>query len=525
MVLYLDLPPFTMTEFLYLDIIIATLLVILVYSTIVSAFVEYLNNRDTRQKRQMYLYLSVKKALDEPNGYNWGVLVYKHPLIHSLKSKKGRYPVYIASETFAEVLISVIRDHKQTPVMAYDEKLSILKKQKPPAFSNTYKGISEAISEIEDHRFKQLLESFLTVEGSNDGEKLKSFKENIKNWFDNYQDRVNGDYKKSIRRDLLGVGITLALLFNVNLISIVDRIISDDSLRTSLVAQAEKVASDSLFTSDNFTCKDCTEEKYDEKYTKYVEKRLIVADSLAGWMSTSGLPILWKIPKTERDEVKEFMIRKMTFLEDNKEDSLDKIERRYCLVKSFFDEGTNEDTVNLLSRSLSKKERKEVSKTGINKVAKSLKLELSDQLIVDMNFLLDMSFDSTNISKCFSSSTLSKKYNECFGDCSCIDKVNFRKKLLSDMNKKIEATRLKIVTVDESDMRHWARRFIEDVIFFPADILDYNLRTWKDRWIYLIGSILMGIVSVHGATRGFELLMRLVNLRNAGLKPKGLPKK
>lgn len=514
-----------MSEFLYLDIIIATLLVILVYSTIVSAVVEYLNNLNGRQKRQMYLFLSIRKALDEPNGYNWGVLLYKHPHINSLKSKRGRYPVYIASETFAEALISVIRDYKQSPVMVYDKASEKLKNQNIPPFQNTFKGILEAIGEIKDHRFRKLLESFLTVEGSSDGDKLKSFKSNIRIWFDNYQDRVNGDYKKSIRRDLMGIGFSLALLFNVNLISIVDRIIEDDSLRTSLVAQADKIVSDSLYTSNDFTCKDCSVEKYDQKYKEHISKQLKVADSLVRWMSASGLPIFWEIPKTGREVKKEFMYRRMILLEENKMDSIDKIIRRYCLVNSFFDKSANEDKVNLLSKDLSQKERNKISKKEIAKSTKALKLELSDVVISEMDFLLRMSFDSTNISKCISNASLSKKYDECFGDCSCEDKENFKKQLLSSINDQIESIEINIATLEESDMRNGIRKFIEDVVLFPIDLFFYNLRSIKDVFIYLLGSFLMGVASVHGATRGFELLVKLVNLRNAGLKPKGIPTK
>src|SRR5687768_10855915 len=94
-----------------LDGIIAMTLIILVFSTIISLLVEHLNNLNFRQKRQMYLYDSIRKALNEPKGINWGSLMYLHPQIRSLKSKRHRYPAYISSSTFADALIQVVREY------------------------------------------------------------------------------------------------------------------------------------------------------------------------------------------------------------------------------------------------------------------------------------------------------------------------------------------------------------------------------------------------------------------------------
>src|ERR1043166_7553187 len=98
-----------MTNSLVLNAIIAIVLVLFAFSSITSIFVEWLNNRNGRQKRQMYLYWSIRKALNGAD-LSWGTLLYRHPQIHEFKSNKNRYPVYIPASTFADALVNVIKE-------------------------------------------------------------------------------------------------------------------------------------------------------------------------------------------------------------------------------------------------------------------------------------------------------------------------------------------------------------------------------------------------------------------------------
>lgn len=70
---------------------------------------------------------------------------------------------------------------------------------------------------------------------------------NIAAWYDSAMDRVSGAYKRATQKLLLGIGLTVAVVLNVNIIAIAHHLFRDDVERATLVAQAESVAHDSSF--------------------------------------------------------------------------------------------------------------------------------------------------------------------------------------------------------------------------------------------------------------------------------------
>jgi hypothetical protein len=72
---------------------------------------------------------------------------------------------------------------------------------------------------------------------------------NIAAWYDSAMDRVSGAYKRATQKLLLGIGITVAVVLNVNTIAIAHHLFRDDVERATLVAQAESVARDSSFVT------------------------------------------------------------------------------------------------------------------------------------------------------------------------------------------------------------------------------------------------------------------------------------
>jgi hypothetical protein len=70
---------------------------------------------------------------------------------------------------------------------------------------------------------------------------------NVSAWYDGAMDRVSGAYKRATQKLLLGIGLTVAVVLNVNIIAIAHHLFLDDVQRASLVARAESVAGDSAF--------------------------------------------------------------------------------------------------------------------------------------------------------------------------------------------------------------------------------------------------------------------------------------
>jgi hypothetical protein len=70
---------------------------------------------------------------------------------------------------------------------------------------------------------------------------------NIAAWYDSAMDRVSGAYKRATQKLLLGIGLTVAVVLNVNIIAIAHHLFRDDVERATIVARAESIARDSSF--------------------------------------------------------------------------------------------------------------------------------------------------------------------------------------------------------------------------------------------------------------------------------------
>src|SRR6185312_12743279 len=62
---------------------------------------------------------------------------------------------------------------------------------------------------------------------------------NIAAWYDSAMDRVSGAYKRATQKLLLGIGLTVAVVLNVNIIAIAHHLFRDDLERATIVAHAE----------------------------------------------------------------------------------------------------------------------------------------------------------------------------------------------------------------------------------------------------------------------------------------------
>ena len=66
----------------------------------------------------------------------------------------------------------------------------------------------------------------------------------MEDWYDSTMDRVTGWYTRHTAVILFIIGIGAAVVMNVDSVTIAKRLITDKALRESVVAQAEKFASD-----------------------------------------------------------------------------------------------------------------------------------------------------------------------------------------------------------------------------------------------------------------------------------------
>jgi len=151
---------------------------------------------------------------------------YNHPLILFLgEGKRDAKPAYIKRETFSKVIIDMLRGKDVKPG---DDTRPLIQKSlddKKTNWGNA--GINE-----------QTLSYLKSIWADSNGDPEK-FRKHLENWFDETMDRASGWYKKYTQIILFFVGITVAIVFNVDTIKILDKLEKDPKLREQLVQQAD----------------------------------------------------------------------------------------------------------------------------------------------------------------------------------------------------------------------------------------------------------------------------------------------
>ena len=71
---------------------------------------------------------------------------------------------------------------------------------------------------------------------------MEKLRDNIEHWFNDALDRVSGWYKRWTQKILLGLAVVLVIIVNADTIMLVQRFMTDNALRTSLVTAAQDTA-------------------------------------------------------------------------------------------------------------------------------------------------------------------------------------------------------------------------------------------------------------------------------------------
>ncbi|HEX7584897.1 MAG TPA: hypothetical protein VF373_09435 [Prolixibacteraceae bacterium] len=151
---------------------------------------------------------------------------YHHPLMKFLGENDLRgKPAYISKETFSKVIIDLLRGDQVKPG---DDIVPLIQK-----------ALDEKTTNWGNAKINDETVSYLkSIWADADGDLLK-FKKLLENWFDETMDRASGWYKKHTQIILFFVGLTIAIVFNVDTIKIVDKLEKDPKLREQLVQQAD----------------------------------------------------------------------------------------------------------------------------------------------------------------------------------------------------------------------------------------------------------------------------------------------
>jgi hypothetical protein len=222
-----------------LEVLIGIIFIFILVSIICSALREAIEA--WLKTRAAYLEHGIRELLNDTKGTGLAKDLYNHPLVYGLfadtykpgsTAKKpkilaggGTLPSYIPSKNFAVALLDIaargpetdeISSHPQAPLLSLD------------AVRTNIQNINNPFVQ------RALLTAIDTAQGD-----LNLAQKNIERWYDSAMDRVSGWYKRATHWVLFWIGLLVAILLNINTITIADYLFRSDAARSALVARAE----------------------------------------------------------------------------------------------------------------------------------------------------------------------------------------------------------------------------------------------------------------------------------------------
>jgi len=328
-----------------LEVIIGLAFVYFLFSLITSTLNEWIAS--VLQLRSKTLREGIQNLLHDPNAENLAQDFFEHPLVRGLYlHSKERFPSYIPSRTFARTLIDLVvpADLESGPrdwVVTYEKimgKLSELDEQeglgrtlriliseagvdihKIRETAQTLRNLQQTRQQLLDYVNQASIE-FADIEKATQAlDKIKDIETtlkqteeetmatlhqaqlNVETYFNESMDRVSGWYKRQIQSILIVIASILVLIFNVDSIAIAHNLVTDPTLRSSVVAMAEAYVDtvpeariDSTKNSNNEPSATAVE-KSSETLAFINELKVVVAETQLpiGWTTGVDMKIVW----------------------------------------------------------------------------------------------------------------------------------------------------------------------------------------------------------------------------------------
>ena len=172
-----------------------------------------------------------------------------------LKREIGRIPDTASLDAAKSQITALLNKLPEDPTGLRDEvtaRVSGIDSQastaglKQSLLKMTDMPLSDLIAEVPNDKLRRSLSALL----DESGEDLEALKENVEIWFNNSMTRVSGWYKRRTQIFHLALGIILAVALNVDTILIVKALSENQTLRQSLVSQAEELAKDPKLSAE-----------------------------------------------------------------------------------------------------------------------------------------------------------------------------------------------------------------------------------------------------------------------------------
>jgi hypothetical protein len=164
--------------------------------------------------------------------------LYNHSLIQSLYRDEKKLPSYIPSRTFALALMDIIVPSGSSDRDSLDGiRQAVRKAVEGNVIDKQVRDTLLVFIDEADRSFKEAVTDLQKAETA-----MSRVQENVERWFNDSMERVAGWYKRKTQALTFALALTFTVALNVDSIMITKRLSADTTLRSAVVATAEKSA-------------------------------------------------------------------------------------------------------------------------------------------------------------------------------------------------------------------------------------------------------------------------------------------